>query len=77
MAKESAEEKLLKMMQKSGAPVTPKTASPAAASQKTAKKFEFSFTIGHLNQILLLGIVACVIDKADDASNDPEEKDLI
>lgn len=61
MAKESAEEKLLKMMQKSGAPVTPKTASPAAASQKTAKKFEFSFTIGHLNQILLLGIVACVI----------------
>ena len=61
MAKESAEEKLLKMMQKSGAPVAPKNASPVAAGQKASKKFEFNFTIAKLNQILLLGIIACII----------------
>ncbi len=61
MAKESAEEKLLKMMQKSGAPVAASTASPVAAAKKSGPKFDFNFTIGHLNQILFIGIVACII----------------
>ncbi len=61
MAKESAEEKLLKMMQKSGVPVAVKNASPVAAGGKTAKKMEFNFTIGHLNQILFIGIFACIL----------------
>lgn len=59
MAKESAEEKLLKMMQKSGAPVVPKGLVPVSPGKSSAKKFEFQFTIGHLNKILVLGVVAC------------------
>lgn len=55
MAKETAEEKLLKMLQKSGAPV-------AAPASKVAakKKVSFSISIQTINQILLLGIVVCL-----------------
>ena len=57
MAKESAEEKLLKMMQKSAPAVAGK---PSNVSAPMKKKFSFSFSIGTLNVILFLGIVACV-----------------
>ncbi len=54
MAKETAEQKLLKMMQKGG----PATA-PAMASKAPAMKF--SFSIHFLNQLLWLGIVICIV----------------
>lgn len=57
MAKETAEEKLLKMLQKSGAPAA--GAKPAA--MKSQNKKPFSFSIRFLNQILFLFIVACVV----------------
>ncbi len=53
MSKETAEEKLLKMMQK-----------PAAANAPNAprnRKKPFTFSMRTLNQILLLGIVFCVV----------------
>jgi hypothetical protein len=53
MAKESAEEKLLKMLNKSGAPVL----KPVPEK----KKFNFVFSMQLLNQLLLLGIVLCVV----------------
>ncbi len=55
MAKETAEEKLLKMMQKSGAPVSAKAVPSAVA----AKKSGISFSIRLLNQILFLAILLC------------------
>jgi hypothetical protein len=55
MAKESAEEKLLKMMQKSTSSVGADPSAPAK------KKFSFSFSISTLNTLLFLGIVACII----------------
>ena len=61
MAKESPEEKLLKMMQKSGAPASAHGASPATAGKKSGAKMDFNFTMGHLNQILFVGIFACII----------------
>ena len=57
MAKESAEEKLLKMMQKSATSVAVKSSAPA--SQK--KKMKFAFSIGALNAILFLGIIGCIL----------------
>jgi hypothetical protein len=57
MAKESAEEKLLKMMQKSASSVAVKPSAPAPFK----KKFKFSFSITTLNTILFLGILACII----------------
>jgi len=57
MAKESAEEKLLKMMKKS----SPSVAVKSSASGLPKKKFKFTFTIGALNALLFLGIVACLV----------------
>jgi len=57
MAKESAEEKLLKMMQKTAPSVAAKSVMPAPAK----KKFKFAFSIGALNIILFLGILGCVV----------------
>jgi len=57
MAKESAEEKLLKMMQKS----SPSVAAKPPASAPPKKKFKFTFSIGALNTLLFLGIVACLV----------------
>ena len=57
MPKESAEEKLLKMMQKS-APIGAVKSSVPASSQK---KFKFSFSVNALNTLLFLGILACII----------------
>ena len=54
MAKESAEEKLLKMMQKPG---TAQIAAPAASSG--SKKTAFVFSMRALNRILMLGMVLC------------------
>ncbi len=56
MPKETAEEKLLKMMQKSapsGAAKSPSLASPA-------KPFKFTFTVGTLNALLFLAIFLCL-----------------
>ena len=58
MAKETAEEKLLKMLQKSGAPVSAPGAT--AASVKPKQKLAFSFSIRLLNQILFIGIICCL-----------------
>lgn len=53
MAKETAEQKLLKMMQQ-------KSAAGASAKPASAPKKEgFSFTMRNLNQILVLGIIVC------------------
>ena len=56
MAQESAEEKLLKMMQKKAPPVAIKTVSV----RPVKKKLKFTFTIGTLNTLLFLGIIACM-----------------
>ena len=55
MAKETAEEKLLKMMQK--------TAPGTVPALKAAAKpgIQFSFSINLLNQLLLVGIIACIV----------------
>ena len=58
MAKETAEEKLLKMMQKSAPSVAGKASAPVALPKK---KFKFTFSVGALNMFLFLGIVACLI----------------
>ncbi len=52
MAKETAEQKLMKMMQK-------KTPS-VAVSPVAKKKLKFSFSIATLNRLLFLGILACI-----------------
>lgn len=57
MAKESAEEKLLKMMQKS----SPSVAAKPSATGSFKKKFKLTFSIGALNMLLFLGIIACII----------------
>jgi hypothetical protein len=57
MAKESAEEKLLKMMQKS----TPSVGGRSAAQVTPKNKFKFTFTVNTLNILLFLGILACII----------------
>ncbi len=57
MAKESAEEKLMKMMQKTAPSVAAKSSSPALPK----KKFKFTFSIGALNALLFLGIMACAL----------------
>ena len=50
MAKETAEEKLLKMMQK-GVPASPAKKPP----------LKFSFSISMLNRILWLGVIVCLV----------------
>jgi hypothetical protein len=57
MAKESAEEKLLKMMQKSATSVAVKP----SASPLPKKKFKFAFSVSALNTLLFLGIIACIV----------------
>jgi hypothetical protein len=58
MAKETAEQKLLKALQKKSAPsVTPATNKPVASSQK----FKISFSILDLNKILIIGIILCIV----------------
>jgi len=57
MARESAEEKLLKMMQKT----SPSVAGKSSAGASPKKKFKFSFSIGIVNTVLFLGIIACLI----------------
>jgi len=59
MAKETAEEKLLKMMQKK----MPTAAAPSASAPSVKKKsnLKFAFTINALNKLLFFGIVACVM----------------
>lgn len=55
MAKETAEQKLLKALQKkAGSPVAP-------TPKKSLKPFNFSFSIFDLNKILIVGIILCVI----------------
>ena len=54
MAKETAEEKLLKMLQKSGTPVSVKAVP-------VKKSFKFSFSMQQLNQLLSLGFIVCVV----------------
>lgn len=56
MAKETAEEKLLKMLQKSGAPV-----AAAAVKAPAKKKASFALSIQTVNQLLLVGIVVAVV----------------
>ena len=55
MAKETAEEKLMRMMQKSASPAAAKPAAPVK------KKPAFTFTIGLLNMILMAAIVCCIL----------------
>ncbi len=57
MAKESAEEKLMKMMQKTAPSVAAKASAPAAPS----KPFKLTFTVGTLNAILFLAIIVCIL----------------
>jgi hypothetical protein len=52
MAKETAEEKLLKMMKKS---------SPATASTAAKKKFKFAPGVDDLNKVLFVGIIVCAV----------------
>jgi len=58
MAKETAEEKLLKMMQKSAPSVAVKT---VAVSAPVKKKFKISFSVAALNALLFLGIIGCIV----------------
>src|SRR5665213_999044 len=57
MAKESAEEKLLKMMHKP----SPSVAVKSSTSATPKKKFKFAFSVGALNSFLFLGIFLCII----------------
>ncbi len=54
MAKETAEQKLLKALQK-------KTGNPSSVNKQEKKNFQISFSIFDLNKILLLVIVGCVL----------------
>jgi len=58
MAKESAEEKLLKMMQKSAPSVAGSKTSPSSLPKK---KLKLSFSITALNILLFLGIIICIV----------------
>ena len=55
MAKETAEEKLLKALQKSGSPLT----SSAAKKVPSKKNLNLSFSIFDLNKILWLAVLIC------------------
>lgn len=55
MAKETAEQKLLKMMQKFSSGDT-----PVANKTSSAPKLVFAFSMQTLNQILMIGIVVCI-----------------
>ena len=57
MAKETAEEKLLKMMKKSTSSVAAKSSAPFSFNNK----FKFSFSINVLNIFLFIGIILCGI----------------
>ncbi len=57
MAKESAEEKLLKMMKRPASSIAAKSSLPAPVK----KKFKFAFSIGLLNIFLFLGIIICCV----------------
>ena len=57
MAQESAEEKLRKMMQKKA----PSSSFRSSPSYSVKKKLKFSFTIGTLNTLLFLSVIACII----------------
>jgi len=57
MIKESAEEKLLKMMKKSAPSVAVKPLTPSGLK----KKFKFTFSINILNIFLFFGIMLCCI----------------
>ena len=57
MAKESAEEKLLRMMKKT----SPSVAVKPSLSSPLKKKFKFSFTINLLNIVLFIGIIVCAV----------------
>ncbi|MBF0504728.1 MAG: hypothetical protein HQL14_06455 [Candidatus Omnitrophica bacterium] len=54
MAQESAEQKLLKMMNKSSSPV-------AAKPHSVSQKINFSFSINILNKFLFLGVFVCLL----------------
>jgi hypothetical protein len=54
MANESAEQKLLKALQK-------KAGTPTASTTKKSSGFKFSFSIQDLNKFLLVAIIGCVI----------------
>ena len=58
MAKETAEQKLLKMMQKSGTP------GAVVASKPVASKFAFVFSMRTLNQVLMIVIIVCIVGLA-------------
>ena len=55
MAKETAEERLLKMMQKSAPAVM-----AATVKAPVAKKVTFAFSMRSLNQVLMIGIIICI-----------------
>ncbi len=57
MAKESAEEKLLKMMKKPASSVGVKP----SVSSSPRPKFKFAFSIGLLNIFLFIGIILCLL----------------
>jgi hypothetical protein len=57
MAKESAEEKLLKMMKRPASSVAVKP----SLSAPLKKKFKFTFSVGLLNIFLFLAIIVCFI----------------
>jgi hypothetical protein len=61
MAKESAEEKLLRMMKKSSPSVAGGSSSSASGSSPAKRKFKFSFSIATLNALLFLGIFICIL----------------
>ncbi len=56
MAKETAEQMLLKKLKGAGAPV----AASAKSVKPAAKKFNLTFSIAQLNQLLLLSIIVCI-----------------
>ncbi len=58
MAKETAEEKLLKMLQKTGSPVG--ESGSATLPKAAKKKFALSISIQTINQMLIVGIIVCV-----------------
>ncbi len=57
MAKESAEEKLLKMMQKSSPSVAVKPSVPSLSKRNSSSLS----AISALNTFLFLGIIACIV----------------
>src|SRR5438477_393850 len=57
MAKETAEQKLLKALQKKAA----STSTSPSKKSSSIKDFKFSFSIFAINRVLIVGIVLCVI----------------